>query len=55
MRSSVNSVNYNDDGLVGGFDASTCSGDSVYDIFENEDIIITEESNVWFNTNKTIW
>ena len=40
MRSSKYSVNENDD-LVSGFDASTCVGDNVYDIFENEDIIIT--------------
>ena len=35
MRSSEDSVNDNDDYLVSGFDASTFSGDSVYDIFEN--------------------
>ena len=32
IRSSAYSVNYNDN-LVCGFDASTCSGDNVYDIF----------------------
>ena len=32
MGSSTDSVNYNDD-LVSDFDASTCSGDNVYDIF----------------------
>ena len=37
MRSSTDSINENDDDLVGGFNASTCSGDSVYGIFENED------------------
>ena len=35
MSSSTYSVNENDD-LVIGFDASTCSGDNVYDIFDNE-------------------
>ena len=32
--------------LVGEFDASTCSGDNFYDIFENEEEIITEDSIV---------
>ena len=38
MRSSTSTdyVNDNDD-LVSWSDASTCSGDNVYDIFENED------------------
>ena len=37
MRSkpSLESVNDNDD-YVGEFDASTCSGENFYDIFENE-------------------
>ena len=34
MSSSTYSVNENDD-LVIGFDASTCSGDNVYDVFLN--------------------
>ena len=34
MRSSTDPVNDNDD-LVSGLDASTCSGDNVSDIFEN--------------------
>ena len=54
MSPSTVSVNGNDD-LVSEFYASTCSGDNVYDIFENEDEIITENSIVWVNTNKTIW
>ena len=33
------------------FDASTCSGDSFYDIFDKEEEIITEVSIVWVNTN----
>ena len=53
MRSSTYFVNENDN-LVCGFDASTCSGDNVYGIFENKEIIITEDLNVWGNTNKTI-
>ena len=48
-------VNDNNDDLVSGFDASTCSGDNVYDIFENEEKITTDDSNVWVNTNKKIW
>ena len=47
-------INEKDD-LVGEFDASTCSGDHFYDIFESDEEIITEESIVWVNTNKTIW
>ena len=50
MGSSTYSVNYNND-LVSGFDASTCSGDNVYEHFENEDKLITEDFNVWVNTN----
>ena len=44
MRSipSSESVNENDDS-VREFDASTCSGDNFYDIFENEGEIITED------------
>ena len=37
------------------FDASTCSGDSFYDIFDKEEEIISEGSIVWVNINKTIW
>ena len=40
--------------LVRGFEESTCSGDSVCDIFDNEDYIITEDSIVWVNTKKEI-
>ena len=36
MRSSTDSLNYNND-LVRGFDAYTCSGDNLYDIFDNQD------------------
>ena len=54
MRSSTDSVTNNDD-LVSRFDASTCLGDNVYNFFDNEDEIISEDSNVWVNTNKTIW
>ena len=37
------------------FYASTCSGDNIYDIFENEDEIIREDSIVWVNTNFKNW
>ena len=53
MRSSTDSVNGNKY-LVSGFDASTCPGDNVYDIFDNEDEIITGDSIVWVKTNKKI-
>ena len=43
------------DYLVSEFDASTCSGDNFYDIFENVKEIITESSILWVKTNKTIW
>ena len=39
---------------VGEFDASTCSGDKFYDIFDKEGEIINEGSIVWVNTNKNI-
>ena len=52
MRSSTYSLNENYGDLVSGFDESTCSGDSFYEFFENEDKIITEYLNVWVNTNK---
>ena len=48
-------MNDNNDDLVSEFDASTCSGDSVYEIFDNNDEIIVEDSTVWVNTNDTIW
>ena len=54
MRSSTYDVNDNDDDFVSGFDAPTCSEDNVYDIFENKDEIITEDLNVWVNTNKNL-
>ena len=41
--------------MVSGFYESTCSGDIICDIFENENKIITEDSTVWFKTNKAIW
>ena len=53
MRSSTNFVNENDD-LVSGFDAFTCAGENVYDIFVNEGRIITDNSIVCLNTNKKI-
>ena len=53
IRSSTYSVNDNDY-LVSGFDTSTCSGEDVYDIFENKDKIITEYLNVWANTYKEV-
>ena len=34
------------------FDASTCSDDTYYDIYDNEEELITEDSIVWVNTNK---
>ena len=55
MRSSTYYLNENYGDLVSGFDESTCSGDSFYEFFENEDKIITECLNVWVNTNKKIW
>ena len=54
MRLSANSLNQNDD-LFSGIYASTCSGDNVYDIFDHEDEIITEDSNVWVNTKNNNW
>ena len=55
MSSSEDSVNNNDDNLVCGFFESTCSGDSVCDILDNEDELITEYSIVWVNNNKVIF
>ena len=48
MRPNIDYVNENDY-LVGGFDASTCLDENVYDIFENEDEIVNEDFNVLFN------
>ena len=42
-RTSTDYVNENDD-TVSEFDASTCSGDNFYGIFENKEEIITEDS-----------
>ena len=36
-------------------DESTCSDDTYYDIYDNQEEIITEDSIFWVNTNKTIW
>ena len=55
MRSITDSVNENDDDLVSRFDASTCTGDNVYDMICNVEEMITEYYNVCVNTNKTIW
>ena len=56
MRSRLSSKSLNEnDEYVSEFDASACSGDNFYDIFENEEEIITGSSIVWVNTNKTIW
>ena len=40
MRSSTYSVNKNDDDLVSRFSAFTCSGDSVYDIIDNDEKLL---------------
>ena len=37
------------------FNESTCSVDKYYDIFDNKEEIITEDSIFWMKTNKTIW
>ena len=50
MWSSIDYVNENDY-LVSGFDASTCSGENVYGIFENEEQMITDDLSVWVSTN----
>ena len=39
MRSSTDYINENDD-LVSSFDASTCAGDNVYDIFKMRTVIL---------------
>ena len=51
MRSSSDYVNNNDDNLVSRFDESTCSGDTVGEIFDNVDNIITEGSIILVNNN----
>ena len=43
MRLNTVSV-YGNNALVNGFDASTFSGENIYDIFENENEIVTEDS-----------
>ena len=48
-RTSTNDVNDNNDS-ISEFDVSTCPGDNFYDIFENEDEIITEDS-IFFVSN----
>ena len=51
MRSSDDSVTNDDEKLVSEqnkFNVSTCLGDSVCDIFENDEEIITEKYIVWF-------
>ena len=53
-RPSSKSVNDNDDS-VGKFYSSIFPGEFFYDIFENEEEIVTEDSIVWINTNKLIW
>ena len=53
-RPSSESLNEKDDS-VGEFNASTFSGDRLYDIFDKEEEIITEGSIVWVNTNTIIW
>ena len=50
MTSTADFVNDNYAILVSKFDESTTLGDSVYDIFEKNDDIITEYSIVWVNT-----
>ena len=41
--------------MVSGFDASNCSDENGYEIFENENAIITEYSIVYVNTNEIFW
>ena len=53
-RTSTYYVNYNDYS-VSEFDVSTCPGDNFYDIFENEEEIITEDSIFWVNTRILFW
>ena len=55
MRKNEVSVTNNDDNLVSGFYESACSGDIVCDIFDNEEYIVTENSVVRVNNNKSIW
>ena len=51
MISSEDSLNFDNDRMVSGFDESTFSGDSDCDIFDNVDDVITEDSTVWVNTH----
>ena len=53
-RPSSEYLNKKDDS-VSEFNASTCSDDNFYDIFDNEEEIITGDSIVWVNTIKKIW
>ena len=55
MESSADSVNDGDENLVSGFDESTCSGDSVSEVFDNEDNIITEDSTILVNNNEEMF
>ena len=55
MESSADSVNDGDENLVSGFDESTCSGDSVGEVFDNEDNIITEDSTILVNNNEEMF
>ena len=49
-RTSTNYLNDNNDS-ISEFDVSTCPGDNFYDIFENEDEIITEDSIFFVNNS----
>ena len=51
----VNNENGSKDIDLDEIDESTCSDDTYYDIYDNEEEIIPEYSIVWVNTNKTIW
>ena len=55
MRSNEYSVTNNDDNLVSGFDEYTFSGDSVCEIFDNKEEIITKKYFVWVKENKAIY
>ena len=54
-RKGVNNEKGDKDVDLDEIDESTCSGDTYYDIYDNEEGIITEDSIVWVNTNKNIW
>ena len=51
MKSSTDYINDNKDDLGSKVDASTCSGDNLYDRSETEETIINNVLNVWVNTN----